>query len=71
MASKPGGDEWTDVCVLYNPVLKHPVMAIRPDGSIEVCYGYDAFLDPNSGSTDNPFPERNEIYGRSHPGFTG
>jgi hypothetical protein len=26
---------------------------------------------PEEGGTDTPFSERNEIYGRSHPGFVG
>ncbi len=69
VASKPGGDEWTDICVLSNPIIKHPGLAIRPDGSLELCYGYNAFQIISEGSTDNPFSERQLLFGRSHPGF--
>jgi len=70
MASKSGGDKWTDVCVLSNPIIKHPAMAVRPDGSIEVCYGYNVLPgSPDQGSIDTPGSEGNLVHGRSHPGF--
>jgi hypothetical protein len=69
IAGNPGGTIWTDIFVLTDPHLKHPVMSVRPDGSIEVCYAYPSWEGPNAGSTDTPFSEMNYIYGRSHPGF--
>jgi hypothetical protein len=69
IAGNPGGTIWTDACVLTDPGFKHPAMAIRPDGSIEVCYAVPLYPNPDSGSIDNPFPEMNYIYGRSNPGF--
>jgi len=72
IAGNPGGTIWTDVCVLSdNPLIKHPALAVRPDGSIEVCYGLCTYpyYGAEEGGTDNPFSERNEIYGKSNPGF--
>jgi hypothetical protein len=70
IAGNPGGTIWTDVCILTDPIVKHPALAVRPDdGSIEVCYAIPYNMDPDAGDVDNPFSEMNYIYGRSHPGF--
>jgi hypothetical protein len=71
MGAAPGGDEWTGHYVLTDKMRKHPALAIRPNGSLEVCYGYCTYpyYGINEGATDTPLSERNELWGRSHPGF--
>ncbi len=71
IAGNAGGEEWTDVCILTDTYRKYPAMAVRPNGSIEVCYGYCTYPYDgiDEGVNNKMTSERNELWGRSHPGF--
>ncbi len=71
MASNAGGLAWTDRYVLTDQWRKYPAMAIRPNGSIEVCYGYCTYpyYGIEEGADNRMTSERNELWGLSNPGF--